>query len=635
MKWCKSGVRQTFYFQRMTACGAVAVGLACLSMGAAAQAADDSASTQDGFELRQFIPAPGTSNGYLSVRGADVSASPRLELSLSLDMAQDPLLAHLSDGTELGPIVSLQANASLLGNIGVFPWLDVGFELPLTLAQTAGDITEELSPSLLEAGFGAGDVRISARAALWQSMNPETERANWLAFQLGVSLPSGNQSWLQGEPGPRLMPLFLFEHATRVGIKLAANAGLTLRPEATFQNLDVGNSLDFGLASLLPVGGYLAIIPELAGHAMLTSTELGAEELPLEARAAIRYRFNMSHNSGQWLVQAGGGLGVIAGYGTPRLRGLVGLSYVPPDLTLKDQDQDGVLDVVDRCRDVAEDLDQFEDWDGCPELDNDQDFLPDTHDICQNEPEDKDGFEDEDGCPDPDNDNDKVADAQDKCPARLEDFDGFEDADGCPDLDNDADGIADKDDKCPTETEDPDEVQDTDGCPERDADADGVLDPRDRCPLAPETVNGFEDQDGCPEQSDKPAPSYRLTVTCKKIELKEQIFFETGSAEIMPKSFPLLDELARTIRSNPWILKLQVEGHTDDRGSDELNMTLSDRRAGSVKMYLNSKGVEPQRMQSVGYGKTRPVASNVTERGRSLNRRVEITILETDNKCQP
>ena len=81
-----------------------------------------------------------------------------------------------------------------------------------------------------------------------------------------------------------------------------------------------------------------------------------------------------------------------------------------------DFDHDGILDNVDKCPRVPEDLDGFEDTDGCPDEDNDKDGIADKIDACPNDPEDKDNFEDDDGCPDLDNDKDGIPDKTDKCP---------------------------------------------------------------------------------------------------------------------------------------------------------------------------------------------------------------------------
>ena len=99
--------------------------------------------------------------------------------------------------------------------------------------------------------------------------------------------------------------------------------------------------------------------------------------------------------------------------------------------------------------------------------DRDGDGVPDATDACIDDPEDHDDFDDEDGCPDVDNDQDSILDADDACPNMAEDFDGFKDEDGCPEEDNDHDGILDVDDLCPLEPETLNGVQDQDGCPDR------------------------------------------------------------------------------------------------------------------------------------------------------------------------
>lgn len=103
-------------------------------------------------------------------------------------------------------------------------------------------------------------------------------------------------------------------------------------------------------------------------------------------------------------------------------------------ITEGDADGDGLMDAEDACPDAAEDFDDFEDDDGCPDLDNDADGVPDADDKCIADREDKDGFQDSDGCPDTDNDNDGIRDDSDKCPDQAEVSNGFKDEDGCPDV---------------------------------------------------------------------------------------------------------------------------------------------------------------------------------------------------------
>lgn len=99
-----------------------------------------------------------------------------------------------------------------------------------------------------------------------------------------------------------------------------------------------------------------------------------------------------------------------------------------------DRDFDGLPDVEDACPDDAEDLDGFEDEDGCYDGDDDQDGIPDAPDLCPRDAEDRDGFEDDDGCPDLDNDQDRILDIDDQCPFEPEVYNGTDDEDGCPDI---------------------------------------------------------------------------------------------------------------------------------------------------------------------------------------------------------
>jgi outer membrane protein OmpA-like peptidoglycan-associated protein len=278
-----------------------------------------------------------------------------------------------------------------------------------------------------------------------------------------------------------------------------------------------------------------------------------------------------------------------------------------------DQDGDGLVDDEDECPTDPEDKDGFEDDDGCPDLDNDGDGVPDLEDECPDIP----GVVEKKGCPETDNDGDGILNDVDQCPDEPEDMDEFEDEDGCPDPDNDGDGVLDGDDKCPTEKEDQDGFEDEDGCPDPDNDGDGVLDADDQCPLEPETKNGIDDEDGCPDL---------VRVVGDQIKILQKVYFATNKAKILEKSFAVLDEVAAVIQLKRGI-RVRVEGHTDNKGTDKKNMKLSQRRADSVKKYLVEKGVAEDRLVAEGKGEGVPVADNKTKEGRAQNRRVEFHIL--------
>lgn len=289
-----------------------------------------------------------------------------------------------------------------------------------------------------------------------------------------------------------------------------------------------------------------------------------------------------------------------------------------PQLVVKieetDKDGDGVLDKDDQCPSLPGPVENK----GCPveaPKDRDGDGIVDAVDRCIDQPEDIDQFQDEDGCPELDNDNDGILDTADKCPNEAGPMQNL----GCPIVDKDGDGINDDVDKCPNEPEDKDGFQDEDGCPDLDNDGDGVPDDRDDCPNDP----GPADNKGC-------ARKYSLVaVTKDRIEIKKQIKFATGSHKIIGKeSEQILDEVALALKDNAQIKKVRIEGHTDSVGNDASNLKLSQRRADSVMAALLKRGIDPGRMEALGFGETKPIASNSTAAGKAENRRTEFNIVE-------
>lgn len=255
-------------------------------------------------------------------------------------------------------------------------------------------------------------------------------------------------------------------------------------------------------------------------------------------------------------------------------------------------------------------------------IDTDGDGIEDKYDIAPFQPEDFDDFQDEDGIPDPDNDEDGVPDEKDIAPNEPEDVDGFQDEDGVPDLDNDEDGIPDIRDACPDQPEDFDGFEDEDGCPDLDNDNDGIPDAKDGCPNQPETFNGFEDEDGCPDEK----PSEYIPEEGQEIILIG-VNFATGSADLTENAKRILYQVAESLIANEDI-EIEIRGYTDSVGSASNNLSLSQRRAESVRNYLVQNGVTFSRLRAIGYGEANPIASNATPDGRAKNRRIEFYRIE-------
>ncbi|MEO6671399.1 MAG: OmpA family protein [Ferruginibacter sp.] len=238
----------------------------------------------------------------------------------------------------------------------------------------------------------------------------------------------------------------------------------------------------------------------------------------------------------------------------------------PPPPVVVDRDGDGILDSLDKCPDVA-------------------------------------GIAALQGCPD--RDGDGIADADDKCP----DVAGLAKYQGCPIPDGDGDGVNDEEDKCPTVKG----LARYQGCPIPDGDGDGVNDEEDKCPTRP----GPASNQGCPEIAKEVIEKINFAA--------KNIFFATGSAKLLPKSFKSLNEVASLLAKDETLM-INIDGYTDNTGKVDKNQILSEQRAASVKQYLVSKGVAETRITSAGHGVENPIADNKTAAGRAKNRRTEMTV---------
>ncbi len=260
----------------------------------------------------------------------------------------------------------------------------------------------------------------------------------------------------------------------------------------------------------------------------------------------------------------------------------------------KDTDGDGIPDNKDECPETF----GLEEFNGCP--DTDGDGIKDSEDACPNDF----GPVENNGCPDTDGDG--VLDKDDKCPNEA----GTEALMGCPDADGD--GIADGDDECPNEAG----IAKFNGCP--DSDGDGIADKNDKCP----NEAGVAELQGCP------AP---VVPTVKEQEqlnaYAKTILFATNKSNIKEQSAQTLTDIIAILKKYP-DARFSIEGHTDSTGSDSYNLSLSKERANAVMRYLVNGGIAPERLESEGYGETKPIADNSTAAGRQQNRRTEINLIK-------
>ncbi|QQR89922.1 MAG: OmpA family protein [Myxococcales bacterium] len=605
-----------------------------------------------GMDLHLFRPAV-DSKGHISVNGTEVLGHLDYSFGLVLDAGfqilsfrgfvnNDAVLA--SDAERQKHIVDALFTGTLQANVGLFNRMIIGLQLPFQ-AVVGSNITAPgvYNDSARPRGLdyqGLGDIHFHAK---YRILRADRDPVG-LAALLRVGVPTGSTQEFAGEPGVSLWPTLALElrpaDILRIGFNLGYRfnskdgvrfpidgrtvPGTTNATAAQFvagqegSNLKYDDLITFGVGASLRVLPSVDLVGEFYGNQIYNAFgDNGA--LAMETAAGLKVF--VERNS---FLFIGGGIGIPTdGFSTPLARGIVSFIFEP---SVRDRDGDGIKDDIDQCPDEPEDFDGFEDEDGCPDPDNDKDGIPDVDDDCPLIPEDMDGDHDEDGCPEGeegDRDGDGILDSVDECPDDPEDFDGFEDEDGCPDPDNDQDGILDKDDSCPNDPEDKDGFEDEDGCPDPDNDKDRILDVDDSCPTKPETYNGFEDEDGCPDKGD-------VVVEEDRIMILQKIYFETDSAVIKKESYPIVDALAATLTGNPQIVKIEIQGHADERGGDAYNIKLTRDRAASVKDAMIERGVDPGRLRSAGYGERCPVDPAHNDEAWEKNRRVEFKILETD-----
>lgn len=522
---------------------------------------------------------PATPGGALRTQGTGALYPGQWSTAVSIDYANNPLTWRYPDNS-YQPVIRHQMRVALAAAIGIYRLVDLGVSLPLIVLQDGAH----------NAGFGAisgasvGDLRLIPRAQIL----PERSTGVGVAVTSELTLPTGAEQRFVGEPTVSWRPRLLASTSFGNQLRLRASTGPNLRRSTAFAGLQVASEWALRAAALVDfalAGRTTTAIVELDASTSLQQPFTGGLSAA-EALAAVRARLGRGI-----AVTLGAGTGLSRGVGVPTVRTVMAIRYTPES---SDRDGDGMPDGADACPETPEDFDMFADLDGCADPDNDRDDIPDIRDACPQRPEDLDQNADADGCPDSgvepaDRDNDSVPDSDDECPSTPEDRDGHVDTDGCPDPDNDVDG---------------------------------VLDPDDQCPTQKETINGRHDSDGCPDVG-KGATEYVQDV---KIEIKETIHFEVGSAILKPRSESILDQVALQILAHPEIEMIRIEGHTDSRGEARANLYLSQERADAVRRYLIGRGVPKEMLQAIGHGESHPIAPNATAAGRQRNRRVEFYI---------
>ncbi|MCB9599793.1 MAG: hypothetical protein H6721_19060 [Sandaracinus sp.] len=334
-------------------------------------------------------------DGFLGVQGTATPGHGAWNLGLWLDYAKQPLRYTTADRGEVDAIRH-RFVADFQAQVGLGSRFALALDLPVLLHQSsdASVFQDGLAPPASQA---IGDLRVTGRARIYGRPASRLRQRNegpGVAVVGTLTLPTGDTEAFMGE-GAVTSDIQLIGDFHVFGL----GAGLMLGWRHRFDDSFLGatlfrDQLLFGLGVRVPV-------PWVEGMSVLVETrgELDARE-PFggDARTAIEGDLGVAYRVGDLNVVGLVGTGFTDGVGTPSIRATVGLHWSP---RARDMDDDGVPDDVDECPHLPEDLDGFQDDDGCLDPDNDEDFIPDADDRCPNEMAEDGRDLDEDGCTDP------------------------------------------------------------------------------------------------------------------------------------------------------------------------------------------------------------------------------------------
>ncbi len=543
-----------------------AVALTLMASSGLARAQDATAIALDRFE-----PTP-AGDDFLALPDPSVLPGVRTSARLAASYARSPLrLVHRSPASvQSDYVVSHQLTLHVQAAVDLWSTLKLDLDVPFTGSQSGTTPLDSVpSPN----GAAMNDVRVGARV-------PVLERDGLLsgvAVAVDTWWPSGNDKAYAGAGRVRYGG-FVLAGGEQGHILWRAMIGRR-RNDAWDGQFGLGSDFVFGAGAAWRQGA-LQIGPELFGGTAVgsQSSAFAQRSSGFEVLAAARYRI------GPFVGGLAGGPGFLKAAGTPAWRVVTAIDFAPE---VERERGSGALEPAVPAPGAA----------GSPGPALSAQAPPSQAD----------------------RDGDGVADANDACPDVAGDASAGAKHPGCP-SDRDDDGVWDIDDRCPDQPGVRSVDASRNGCPP-DADGDGIVDAQDACPEEAGVKSDDPSKNGCPTA---------VRVTGSQIVVTQNVNFETGSAVIDPGSEPVLAQVAQVLSEHPEVVRVAVDGHTDNQGQDRTNLVLSRERAVAVVRWLVTHGVDERRLEARGYGQRRPIADNKTPEGRAKNRRVEFLILKRD-----
>lgn len=405
--------------KRIAAPLALWTAVAALAVPAAAQT--------DGFALDRFRAAPTMDDG-LALQLPSTLEHLRWSTQLTLDYGRRPLASegYMADAGETVNIVANRIVAQGAFAMGLGDRAQMSLVLPFTVFQNGDSPTPGGLDFDEPIAAGLGDIQLGGAVRVFG--DPDSLQ---LGAHVGVLVPSGSDGALSGDSGVGLRGSASLAYDLKA-LLVGLEVGAAYRPRRQYGFLTAGSEAFLRAGVQVPLVADLKLLVEVDGATRVQGGQAFSDNAnPLEALVGALYR-----QRDGWGARLAVGLGLLSGVGSPSVRVLGGFGYSPP-VARPAQAAVPATQPVPPAPAEAESVVQAEPEPEPISADRDIDGIPDQLDQCLDAPEDLDGFEDEDGCPDMDDDKDGIHDAVDACPRAPEDFDGVDDRDGCPDEDED------------------------------------------------------------------------------------------------------------------------------------------------------------------------------------------------------
>jgi outer membrane protein OmpA-like peptidoglycan-associated protein len=580
-----------------------------------------------GLNAQNYAP-PIDTQATLWTHDANVKPNKYFSARTALTYVKNPLVyRYAGDGEEVALLSDAMALHILPAyNVDRFRF---GLDVPI-YGMTKGE-AENVG------GAGLGDVALDIKAGLIQREHDGWGlavggRADLPTTTLSPETPIGSDAFvwaLEGIVDYKDGPLLV-----------AANLGTRSMPEVDLQNVTMDDYLFWRVG---------------AGIAVNSDETVG---LSADLVGGLTYKAGLSNGAGNpvefmggaWarvqdrlVMRVGGGTGLSEGIGAPDFRVVAMMGYEPP--VKRDKDDDGVINKLDKCRDVPEDKDGFNDADGCPDpstkvrvivQDPKGNVLKDAAVVLKGPDGEKAGQGEFEVEVHPGawqvtgtlkryatvDRTDTIAEGgAQTVQVVMEPLFGTTKVIVVDAAGNKLKGVFSSDGANATR------FKEGIGSIDLDPGAHNIVVRSDGYKSA---FKGIETKKGELTEVTFVLEPAKAVITKEKIEIREKVFFDTGKATIQASSNQLLDDVADILKENADIKKIRVEGHTDKVGNAASNRKLSDERAKAVVAYLAAKGVAANRMEAIGYGPDKPVDPASTPEAYEKNRRVEFFIVERD-----